>query len=221
MKRCHPTTTLGDESRRDKPSPQERSRMACDQCRKRKLKCDDQRPCETCRTRDLPCTISSTRKGPGRPRTHGDRGSSNAISPWQTLEDSPQPASTTLLGTTSSASHPASTVLDVGNASPGTPELNRMACNLSPAITPAPRFDVQTVSDAAAFPLSAFEDTFPSLSEIGRDEQDTLEWNPHDIDLLSGFWDPPTSVYLHFISTVFLAYLIIGDGNLVLRCGPL
>ena len=42
--------------------------MACDQCRKRKLKCDNVRPCESCRSKQLECTVSSTSRPPGRPR---------------------------------------------------------------------------------------------------------------------------------------------------------
>jgi hypothetical protein len=46
----------------------ERSRLACDQCRKRKLKCDNVRPCRSCRTKLLTCTVSSSSRPPGRPR---------------------------------------------------------------------------------------------------------------------------------------------------------
>ena len=47
---------------------QERSKQACDQCRSRKLKCDNTHPCGSCRSKKLPCEVSSDRKGPGRPR---------------------------------------------------------------------------------------------------------------------------------------------------------
>lgn len=51
-----------------RPRERERSRLACDQCRKRKLKCSNVRPCEACLSKQLPCTVSSTSRPPGRPR---------------------------------------------------------------------------------------------------------------------------------------------------------
>ncbi|KAI0105868.1 hypothetical protein F4814DRAFT_77179 [Daldinia grandis] len=51
-----------------KPKDRERSKLACDQCRKRKLKCNNVRPCESCRAKMLPCTVSSSSRPPGRPR---------------------------------------------------------------------------------------------------------------------------------------------------------
>lgn len=46
----------------------ERSRLACDQCRKRKLRCNDERPCEPCLLKGLTCSMSSTSRPTGRPR---------------------------------------------------------------------------------------------------------------------------------------------------------
>jgi hypothetical protein len=48
----------------------QRSRLACDNCRKQKLKCSDTRPCESCRFKLLECTISSSSRPPGRPRNN-------------------------------------------------------------------------------------------------------------------------------------------------------
>ena len=45
-----------------------RSRIACDSCRRKKLKCDNATPCRTCVARNVPCTTSSTSRRPGRPR---------------------------------------------------------------------------------------------------------------------------------------------------------
>lgn len=48
---------------------QERSRMACDQCRRGKLKCDNHlEPCHTCRRKQITCTRSVPRRRSGRPR---------------------------------------------------------------------------------------------------------------------------------------------------------
>lgn len=45
-----------------------RSRIACDSCRRKKLKCDNATPCRTCVARNVPCTTSSASRRPGRPR---------------------------------------------------------------------------------------------------------------------------------------------------------
>ncbi|CAM1509685.1 Fc.00g000200.m01.CDS01 [Cosmosporella sp. VM-42] len=54
--------------RQHKPKDRERSRLACDQCRKRKLKCNNVRPCGSCQSKLLTCTVSSSSRPPGRPR---------------------------------------------------------------------------------------------------------------------------------------------------------
>ncbi|KAI1652744.1 hypothetical protein F4813DRAFT_376963 [Daldinia decipiens] len=77
MKKIHPENVSPSESSGSlsqtpveecKPKERERSKLACDQCRKRKLKCNNVRPCESCRTKMLSCTVSSTSRPPGRPR---------------------------------------------------------------------------------------------------------------------------------------------------------
>lgn len=45
-----------------------RSRLACDSCRRKKLKCDNTTPCRTCQVRKIPCITSSGSRRPGRPR---------------------------------------------------------------------------------------------------------------------------------------------------------
>jgi hypothetical protein len=73
MKRFHTTTDstfdsqLSPTGTHSKPR-KERSKLACNECRRKKLKCDNSHPCETCRARNLPCTISSASRPPGRPR---------------------------------------------------------------------------------------------------------------------------------------------------------
>lgn len=61
-------STSEPSAKRLKPTRLERSKIACDQCRKRKLKCGDQVPCQSCVTKKLPCSISANSKRPGRPR---------------------------------------------------------------------------------------------------------------------------------------------------------
>lgn len=74
MKKFHPEerpaaqTTLQLPAERTKPREIERSRLACDQCRRRKLKCSNVRPCESCRSKQLECTVSDSSRPPGRPR---------------------------------------------------------------------------------------------------------------------------------------------------------
>jgi len=73
MKRFHTTTYLTSDSRippidADLKPRKERSKLACNECRRKKLKCDNSHPCATCRARSLPCTVSSASRPPGRPR---------------------------------------------------------------------------------------------------------------------------------------------------------
>ena len=59
-----------------------RSRIACDSCRSKKLKCDNATPCRTCVARNVPCTTSSSSRRPGRPR-HDQSSSPTADDPVQ------------------------------------------------------------------------------------------------------------------------------------------
>ncbi|OQV05163.1 Zinc-finger double domain-containing protein [Cladophialophora immunda] len=71
MKRFHTSQGLEDyRSKKARSSQRERSRLACDQCRRGKLKCDNHHPCQACRNKHLSCTVSSSSRGPGRPRNH-------------------------------------------------------------------------------------------------------------------------------------------------------
>ena len=74
MKKIHRQAESGSgtpsqhSDQRPKPRHKERSKLACDQCRKRKLKCNNTRPCESCRSKLLNCSVSSSSRPPGRPR---------------------------------------------------------------------------------------------------------------------------------------------------------
>lgn len=98
-------TTLPASTRKLTPRARERARLACDQCRKRKLKCDNTLPCESCRSKSLDCVVSSSSRPPGRPRnapiltspvelsTISTSSPSNApCEPTYDVEPSPQPA---------------------------------------------------------------------------------------------------------------------------------
>lgn len=220
MKRCHPRAGIDDRTRRDRRSPQERSKMACDECRKRKLRCDERRPCETCRTRELPCTISSTRKGPGRPRNQGAHVSAATTPSSHLPEIWTEPVATVLRQTVPSTSNPPRTVFREAAVSNSEPHLSETIDLSSPASTAASRFQEQTQPMEPTFPLSAFEGTFPSIFGLPNGEQDTTEWNDGDIDLLSGLWDPPISVYLHSWWTIYLTDSDLGSGTVVLRHRP-
>lgn len=63
-----PTNSQRTNEKLGNPRERERSRLACDQCRKRKLKCDNFRPCRSCKSKLLTCTVSSSSRPPGRPR---------------------------------------------------------------------------------------------------------------------------------------------------------
>ncbi|KAK5051938.1 hypothetical protein LTR84_002741 [Exophiala bonariae] len=58
--------------------------------------------------------------------------------------------------------------------------------------------NVQTLPNEPSFSFSAFEDTFPSLFESVDGGPHQFYWNPSDSDLLSAFWDPPTSEAEHW-----------------------
>lgn len=53
---------------RSSVSSKERAKLACDECRRRKLRCDNLHPCKSCRTKRLQCHVSKSSKPPGRPR---------------------------------------------------------------------------------------------------------------------------------------------------------
>ena len=74
VKRCHPSNSSpANVSGSPTPQRQSRSKLACDQCRSRKLKCDNSHPCNSCRVKQLPCTISSSSRPAGRPRNSQPR----------------------------------------------------------------------------------------------------------------------------------------------------
>lgn len=69
VKRFHSEEGLS-KSRLNKANtiPKERSKLACDQCRRGKLKCDDSHPCTGCSKKNIECTVSAASRRPGRPR---------------------------------------------------------------------------------------------------------------------------------------------------------
>jgi hypothetical protein len=61
------SSSAAEKRHRPHERERERSKLACDQCRKRKLKCNNTRPCDSCRTKMLLCTISGSSRPAGRP----------------------------------------------------------------------------------------------------------------------------------------------------------
>ena len=45
-----------------------RSRLACDQCRRQKLKCNDSHPCHACRLKGIECVVAGNSRPSGRPK---------------------------------------------------------------------------------------------------------------------------------------------------------
>ena len=71
MKRVHDGDKLSHSKPKKKKSEvHERSKLACDQCRRGKLKCDNHHPCQACRNKRTVCTVSIASRRPGRPRIH-------------------------------------------------------------------------------------------------------------------------------------------------------
>lgn len=63
-----------------------RSRLACDSCRRKKLKCDNTTPCRTCVARKIQCTTSTASRRPGRPR-HAESSSPGANGAIRTVSN--------------------------------------------------------------------------------------------------------------------------------------
>ena len=53
----------------------DRAKLACDECRKRKLKCNTTHPCRSCCAKRLKCHVSKSSRPPGRPRNDQPGGS--------------------------------------------------------------------------------------------------------------------------------------------------
>ena len=65
MKRSHPGSTQDgdlDDVAMSAAPPKPRSKVACDSCRKRKLRCTGESPCEHCQTSNQSCTFSDRSK---------------------------------------------------------------------------------------------------------------------------------------------------------------
>lgn len=62
------TTTTATATETETLGGRERAKLACDECRKRKLKCDNSHPCRNCRLKNRQCQVSDASRPPGRPR---------------------------------------------------------------------------------------------------------------------------------------------------------
>ena len=151
--------------------PQARSKLACDQCRKRKLKCDEPRPCKACRTRGQSCIISSLSKGPGRPRNHDVHIPADGVSASNAHDNSSLPA----------------------NTAPWNPEQLDTALSTASAVSQTQR---QTHAEGHNIPLSDFEASFPSSTGLNLDHVDMTNWNEGEVDIMEGIWELPSLVRL-------------------------
>lgn len=199
MKRIHSILVSNDDGASDgRPPPHERSKMACDQCRRRKLRCNDIRPCEACNAKDLFCTVSTSRKGPGRPRNpdrislSGDHATSvvSEPPPFPVIAANPPP--------TYNAHTVPSTIAAPLDATDAPLSIIETLDTVSSEITPASHPHAQTLSDGQVFPLSAFGTSLSSAFASTFNEP-TQDWNNGDIDFMDGdymdeFWELSSSV---------------------------
>lgn len=195
MKRFHTIDGLdGQMIKKPRTAERERIKLACDQCRKRKLKCDDQRPCAACRTRDLPCTSSSLSRGPGRPRNYDVHDLADAALVSNMLDRSAisetlamEPPETVDLFTAITASSPAASGI-------GRPDsLDDLIPSLS-GQTAASDIQRQTHAEGHTLPLRDFDAAFPPESGIALDEAGIMEWDAGDVDFINGIWELPSLV---------------------------
>ena len=198
IKRMHPVDSLDDPTaKKAKRDPQERSKSACDQCRKRKLKCDDHSPCNNCQTRHLACTTSSLRKGPGRPRNNGGIVDGHVVSASDDAFDEATTSETNALLRPSDAEpsteHPA--------APPASPDGGRSGrigpwdvCFSEAAAASQSR--PRAHADGHVYALSEFEASFPPSYEPAFKDMDLSEWKDLDFNFMDGFWELPSLVRL-------------------------
>lgn len=199
MKRFHPSS---DSATGSQSSPtgahlkprKERSKLACNECRRKKLKCDNSHPCETCRVKNLPCTVSDASRPPGRPKTGQSELSKRASTHDDTFEIPRLPHIPTAM--VQDIYEPESTAVSLAqiNDTPGNHVL--LLNNLSSAeldLSRVPETTDLSMDDPTSITVDAMEAAFPNEAILIDESWD----HPHFLD---GFdWQLPTLVSLKSI----------------------
>ena len=184
--------------KRLKSTLQERSKLACDQCRKRKLKCSDRRPCESCGVKQLSCTVSSSSKPPGRPR-HDEarffvggsrRQSTNDFSeaPQVPVDWPPQGVESTTNRGISNSSAAASTMLEQESLASSVSDVNGLARTQQQLY--------QQRNSPNEINLDATEAIFPFESSLLFDGAARVNQSWQDMGFMNTFWENPSLVSL-------------------------
>jgi hypothetical protein len=191
MRSFHTSEGLNEHTSKKATAPRERTKLACDQCRNRKLKCDEQRPCQGCHTRQLPCIVSSLSRGPGRPRNDDTRTTIHAGTDFNMLDD-PEPSTLWPSGHTGSPTTESTTYLNTTDNSgfylPGT-----TGTSLS-ATTVASQAQQQTRSNVHIGPVPDFDASFSTSNALALDEAVNVGQRWEDMDFMDGIWDLPELV---------------------------
>ena len=174
-----------------------RSKLACDECRRRKLRCDNGHPCDGCRSRGLSCTVSSSSRPPGRPRgaTLNHAGTQNHEStgaPAMIAAEEPHYHLRPTVAVTPSVDSQASYSTTLNNQPTSPNYLGPSSTGLSQPREPSNRIfsvgfdndvDTDTVMNQYQIPALDFTN---HLGDLGQD------WE--SMDLLNGFWQLPPMV---------------------------
>lgn len=202
IKRFHTTEALNSlATKKGRTVQHERSKHACDRCRKGKLKCNDQRPCKPCQSRGLQCTVSPRKIGPGRPidpeadalaltDTVIDCNMLNDSSTLPTDMEMTQPEASNSFPTTT-ASY--SSVLNGTETHLlGEPESSITGPSMIPQFQQSISLTEQ--AQEQSIPSSNLHTSFgpsigPSFDDIG-----TTQWTNGDFNVMDGIWELPLLV---------------------------
>ena len=184
-------------SKRPKLTLHERSKLACDQCRKKKLKCSDQRPCDPCRTKQLPCTVSSSSRPPGRPRHASgpliDDSGPGGSNDFAAAPREPPSWSTPILESITSAG--LSTSLNATYTTLEHAGLTSTLHDLDGLVRPSQDLDRQP-DEPNEIILDSAEAGFPLDSSLLFDPAAPVNQGWQDVGFMDTFWELPSLVSL-------------------------
>lgn len=127
-----------------------RSKLACDRCRERKLKCDDQTPCAPCQARSLECVVTHAKA-----RREGESSKLAILGPTASLVSSDEPANSVVHTTDDGSTmdlEPSMDIATLGYATISDP-LRHAAASFAQELLP----QLGTQSLQALPPISAWE----------------------------------------------------------------